>query len=123
MKKNVWIAITKSRPLPGCDIDMDGCEFYFADVFVPFDVDTGATALISVIDQVRSALTEAKFELADIILCAKFSSDEWVDQTDSLESMHELANKALGSTRVVLSGFRSEEIQGDYQYRYSINQM
>lgn len=91
---NVWIAATKSRALPGCGVDMDGCEFYFADVYVVLSEEAGPTAVASVVEQVRQALAGKQLELAEVSLCARFVPEEWLDQTGSIESMHELANKA-----------------------------
>lgn len=42
-EKYLWLIITKSRPLPDCEIDMDGCEFYFVDAFVPLDISNRQT--------------------------------------------------------------------------------
>lgn len=117
-KSNIWIAITKSRPLPGCEINMDGCEFYFADVFVPFKSSAGVIAIVPVINAVKDALREDKLELADVLLCAQFRPEEWVDQTGPIESLHELANEAIESEAIVFSGFRSEEIQELYHYTH-----
>lgn len=120
---DIWITITKSKPLPGCEINMDGCEYYFADTFVPLEPDVGANAIVSAINQVKDALSEKKLELAEILFCAKFSPDEWVDKTESIESLHELANKALKTGKIVFSGFRSEEIQELYCYKHSVQEI
>lgn len=122
-KDSVWIAITKSKPLPGCEIDVDGCEFYYADILVPLKNDTNATAMVSVIKQAQEALLEDKLELAEVLLCAKFLPEEWVDQTDGVEPLHELATKAVESQAIVFGGFRSEEIQELYQYKHTVQEM
>lgn len=119
----VWITITKSKPLPGCGIDMDGCDYYFADAFVPIKSDGGATAVVSAMSQVGEALLEVRLELAEVLLCAKFSPDEWVDKTQSIESLHELASQALKAGKIVFSGFRSEEIQELYCYQHSVQEV
>lgn len=119
---DVWITITKSKPLPGCEIDMDGCEYYFADAFVPLEPDAGATALVSVISRVTEALLEKKLELAEVLLCAKFSAEEWLDKTESIETLHQLANKAAAEGKIVFSGFRSEEIQALYHYKHTVQE-
>ncbi|MEY4588720.1 MAG: hypothetical protein RL497_796 [Pseudomonadota bacterium] len=120
---NTWIITTQSRPLPGCEIDMDGCEFYFADVFLPVATGGGATALIEAINKVKEALLLDKLELADVLLCAHFKPEEWVDQSDSAESLHELANKASETNSLVFSGFRSEEIQQLYHYTHTLREI
>lgn len=94
-QKDIWLTITKSRPLPGCEIDMDGCEFYFVDAFVPLDKNLGADSIPNAISKVKSALLEDKLELAEVIQCVKFLPEEWIDQTETDESLHDLATKAL----------------------------
>jgi len=118
-----WIITTQSRPLPGCEIDMDGCEFYFADVFLPVATGGGATALIEAINKVKEALLLDKLELADVLLCAHFKPEEWVDQSDSAESLHELASKASETNSIVFSSFRSEEIQQLYHYTHTLREI
>ena len=122
-EKNLWLTITKSRPLPGCEIDMDGCEFYFLDAFVPLDKSLGADSILNAISTVKSTLLEDKLELAEVILCVKFSPEEWIDQTESDEPLHELAAKALESDDVVFGSFRSEEIQDLYHYKHTIQEL
>ena len=122
-ERDVWIALTKSRPLPGCEIDIDGCEFYFADTYLAIDVDQRPFAITILAEKVKQALLSRKFELAEISLCARFIPDEWVGQTESIETMHVLSNKALESNRVVFSGFRSEEIQELYRYQHTVKEL
>lgn len=119
----LWLLVTKSRPLPGCEIDMDGCEFYFADTFVPVEAGVGATAAVSAINRTKDALAGKKLELADVLVCAKFAPEEWTDQTESIESIHDLANKAMESGVLVFSGFRSEEIQELYHYKHTVTEV
>lgn len=119
---NLWLAITKSRPLPGCEIDMDGCEFYFVDAFVPLDKSLGADSIPSAISKVKSTLLADKLELAEVIQCVKFLPEEWIDQTETDESLHDLATKALESNDVVLGTFRSEEIQEFYHYKHFVQE-
>jgi hypothetical protein len=119
----LWLVITKSRPLPGCEIDMDGCEFYFADTLVPTEADVGATAAVSAVNRTKDALAEKKLELAEVLVCAKFAPEEWTDQTDAIESIHDLASKALESGALVFSGFRSEEIQELYHYKHTVTEV
>lgn len=120
---DIWFAITKSKPLPGCEINIDGCEYYFADAFVPLETEAGATALAWAISNVTEALSEKKLELAEVLLCAKFSAGEWVDKTESIETLHQLANKAAAERKIVFSGFRSEEIQALYHYKHTVQEI
>ena len=122
-ERNLWLTITKSRPLPGCEIDMDGCEFYFVDAFSPLDKNLGAESIPNAINKVKSALLEDKLELAEVIQCVKFSPEEWIDQTESDEPLHELAAKALESDDVVFGSFRSEEIQELYHYKHTTQEL
>lgn len=121
-QKDIWLTITKSRPLPGCEIDMDGCEFYFVDAFVTLDKNLGADSIPNAISKVKSALLEDKLELAEVIQCVKFLPEEWIDQTETDESLHDLATKALESNDVVLGTFRSEEIQEFYHYKHFVQE-
>ena len=122
-EKNLWLTITKSRPLQGCEIDMDGCEFYFVDAFVPLDKNLGADSIPNAISKVKSTLLMDKLELAGVIQCLKFLPEEWIDQTETDESLHDLATKALQSNDVVLGTFRSEEIQELYHYKHTVQEV
>lgn len=122
-EKDVWIALTKSRPLPGCEIDMDGCEFYFADSFLAMEEEQRPVAIAILAEKVKEALLTRKLELEEISLCARFVNEEWVDQTDSIETMHALSNKALESNSVIFSGFRSEDIQELYHYHHTVKEL
>lgn len=121
-QKDIWLTITKSRPLPGCEIDMDGCEFYFVDAFVTLDKNLGADSIPNAINKVKSTLLADKLELAEVIQCVKFLPEEWIDQTETDESLHDLATKALESNDVVLGTFRSEEIQEFYHYKHFVQE-
>lgn len=122
-EKDVWIALTKSRPLLGCEIDMDGCEFYFADSYLAMDEEQRPIAIAVLAEKVKEALLTRKLELEEISLCARFVPEEWVDQTDSIEAMHALSNKALESNGVIFSGFRSEDIQELYHYHHTVKEL
>lgn len=122
-EKDIWIALTKSRPLPGCEIDMDGCEFYFADSYLAMDEEKRPVAIAVLAEKVKEALLARKLELAEISLCARFAPEEWVDQTDSIETMHALTKKALESSDVIFSGFRSEDIQELYHYHHIVKEL
>ena len=121
-KKSLWLAVTKSRPLPSCEIDIDGCEFYFVDAFVALNENFGADSIPLAIGKVKSALLEDKLELAEVIQCVKFLPEEWIDQTEADEPLHELAARALESDDVVFGVFRSEEIQEIYRYRHVVQE-
>jgi hypothetical protein len=121
--KQTWIVVTKSKPLEGCEIDFDGCDFYFADAYVALPKEMKSTqAIITALNKIEKVLEQDRLELTEIKLCAHFLPEEWIDQTDSIETMHALAASALETDDVVLSGFRSEEIQELYQYHHSVQE-
>ncbi|WP_232426984.1 hypothetical protein WKI13_04315 [Teredinibacter turnerae] len=101
---------------------MDGCEFYFVDAFVTLDQSLGADSIPNAISKVKSTLLADKLELAEVIQCVKFLSEEWIDQTEADESLHDLATKALEGDDVVLGTFRSEEIQEFYHYKHTVQE-
>lgn len=122
--KQTWIVVTKSRPLEGCDIDIDGCEFYFVDAYISLPEEIcSSKAITTILDKVEKTLNADRLELTEVKICARFFPDEWVDQTDSIDTMHSLANKSLETEEVVFSGFRSEEIQELYQYHHTVNEI
>ncbi len=123
-KKQTWFAVTKSRPLDGCNIDIDGCDFYFADAYVAIlEEACNARTLVIALDKIEKALQKEQLELSEVKICARFIPEEWVDQTDAIDTMHSLSNKALESEEVIFSGFRSEEIQDLYQYHHIISEV
>ena len=101
---------------------MDGFEFYFVDAFVPFDKSLGADSIPNAISKVKSTLQGDRLELAEVIQFVNFLPEEWIDQTEADESLHDLATKALESDDVVLGTFRSEEIQEFYQYKHAVQE-
>ncbi len=121
-EKYLWLIITKSRPLPGCEIDMDGCEFYWVDAFVPLDKNLGAESIPSAINKVKNTLLADKLELTEVMQCVKFLPEEWIDQTEAEKSLHDLATEALESDELVIGTFRSEEIQELYRYKHSVQE-
>jgi len=109
--------------MDGCDINMDGCEFYYVDALVPVSNSTERLSMDVVIEKPRATLFEHKFELSEVLLCTKFSPVEWVGQTKSVGSSHNLALRASETNSVVCGGFRSEEVQRLYRYKYSVSQL
>jgi len=119
--KDVWIAFTKSRPLEGCCIDFDGCEFYFADIYVSIEtIPDKLVALGDITEMVRHSLEENCLELVDISMLVRYKNGEWKSRTNSFNDVNALAVKAKQSSEIVFSSFRSEEIEELQAYRYSI---
>ncbi|MBU6953772.1 hypothetical protein [Hahella sp. HN01] len=121
---DVWIAFTKSRPLSGCSIDVDGCEFYFAEVYVPM-VSAGESPsnFEAILSKVKSELLENRLELADISALIRYEEDQWEIHSNSENDVNTFATLARLSESIVFSGFRSEEIEELTSYRYSISDL
>lgn len=120
--KEVWIVFTKSSPLEGCSIDIDGCDYYFAEACVP--VDTAPThSLDSIINKVRDELAKERLVLVDISKCIRYQEQEWSSNTAPNAELRKGAKKSLASGSIEFSGFRPEEIQQLYQYSYSDNEL
>ncbi len=119
-KSNVWLIITQSRPLPDCEIAMDGCEFYFADAFFPVAPNGRVDALLEAIGIVNDALMKDKLELTQVLFCGQFKPEEWEDTSGAGESLHDLADRSVANNCLVFSSFRAEEIQKLYHYTHKV---
>lgn len=120
--KEVWIVFTKNLPLEGCSIDVDGCDYYFAEAYVP--VDTAPTlSLDLIINNVRNELTKERLLLVDVSKCIHYKKQEWSSETAPNTELHKSAKKSLVSELIEFSGFRSEEVQKLYQYSYSVREL
>lgn len=120
-QSQVWILFIKSEPLAGCSIDMDGCDFYFAEAYVPVNAEElGATSFESIISRVKQSLLEDKLVLADISKFLRYTEEEWSSDSDMEKSAHLLAAEALSSGIITFSSFRSEEIEGLCRYRHKM---
>ncbi|ABC28322.1 hypothetical protein HCH_01464 [Hahella chejuensis KCTC 2396] len=121
---NIWIAFTKSRPLSGCSIDIDGCEFYFAEAYVPIiSAEESLPNLEVIMSKVKNALLENRLELADVSALIRYEEDQWEIHSDSENDVNAFAMLARLSESIVFSGFRSEEIEKLTSYRYSISDL
>jgi len=119
--KDVWVVFTKSRPLEGCDIDFDGCEFYFVDIYVPVETTPDKlVALGDITEMVRHSLEESRLELADISMLVRYENGEWKSKANSCNDVNALALQAKESSEIVFSSFRSEEIEELQAYHHSI---
>lgn len=120
--KDVWIVFTKSSPLEGCSIDIDGCDYYFAEAYVP--VDAGPIlSLDSIVNKVRDQLAKERLVLADISKCIRYQEKEWSSNSAPNAELHKGAKKSLVSGTIEFSGFRPEEIQELYQYSYEVGEL
>lgn len=121
MSKQVWIVFTKSEPLDGCDIDMDGCDYYCAEAYVPVDSsETHTASLESLVNQVKQELLDKRLTLVDIPKCLRYNESEWDSDSDMEKSAHLLAAKALSSGAIKFSSFRPEEIEDLCRYRHKM---
>ena len=122
--KEVWIVFTKSKPLAGCSIDMDGCDFYFSEAYVPVDRDEQEmTSLEKVVNCAKEALLEDRLVLNDVSKCLRYHKEHWDVDTVNNKEVRSMAAKALASSKVVFGGFRSEEIEELVQYRHSLKDL
>ncbi|PUA30459.1 MAG: hypothetical protein B0W54_08180 [Cellvibrio sp. 79] len=120
--KEVWIVFTKNSPLEGCSIDIDGCDYYFAEAYVPIDV-APILSLDSIINKVKDELAQARLALTDISKCIRYKEDEWSADTAPNAEVRKMAKKSLASGAIEFSGFRPEEIQELYQYTYNVREL
>jgi hypothetical protein len=122
--RQVWILFTKSEPLDGCSIDMDGCDFYFAEAYVPVDAeDFGITSFESILDRVKQSLLEDKLVLTDVSKCLRYNKEEWHFDSEMEKETHALAAKALSSGSIMFSGFKSEEIEELCRYHHGAREI
>jgi hypothetical protein len=121
--KEVWIVFTKNSPLEVCSIDIDGCDFYFAEVYVPIESNSGTTSLDTIINHAKDALAAERLVLVDVPKCVRYSEQEWTLDTAMNKEVHTLAKQALVSGAVQFGGFRSEEIEELCQYHLSMNEL
>ena len=119
--KEVWITFAKGRPLPGCSIDFDNCEFYFVDVFIPVDkgLRIDFTELTST---VQSVLSSARVELADIGQLIRYQSGQWSVKIDDENEIEECVKKALETNKPCNGGYRSQEVQDLTDYLHVISE-
>lgn len=121
MTKQVWIVFTKSKALDGCSIDMDRCDFYFSEIYVPADnEEIGAASLETILTRVKQSLLEDKLVLIDVSKCLRYRADEWPSETALDIAVHNLAERALTTGSIQFSSFRSEEIEALCRYKHKI---
>ena len=114
---DIWIIFTKSRPMDGCEIDMEGCEFYFTEVFVP------APNLSNAIDQAKGLLLKNKLELSEVSKGIRYTPSEWEKDTPQNRIINDKSNSAINLNIPQISPFRSEEIQEDMQYQHIVTEL
>lgn len=119
---DIWIVFTKSRPLPGCDIDFDDCEFYFSEAFVPT---SGSGELLNTFEEilrkVRNGLLDKKFELIDVSKIIRFDQKHWEVIDDNANELIAHAREFVSIKGIVFSGFRSEEVEGETKYKHIVS--
>ncbi|MFT7561222.1 MAG: hypothetical protein ACI93R_003148 [Flavobacteriales bacterium] len=71
--KSLWIVSTKSKPLDGCSIELDGSDFYYVECLIPASSFDEANGLI------ESLLQGKHMALLEVIKCEPYSSDSWKD--------------------------------------------
>lgn len=121
-KRDIWIAFAKTRPLPGCDLNFDGCEFYFCEAYVPVDgASSPENVFKEIIGKTRNGLLDIRFELVDISKIIRFDAPQWEVISDNGNDVHEFAQSAEACEYITFSGFRSEEIEEETQYKHTIS--
>ncbi len=124
VNKEVWIVFTKSEPLDGCSIDIDGCDFYFTEAYVPVESkDFNVTSLEPIVSRAKQSLLDDKLVLVDVSKCLRYREEEWLSNSEMDKEVHVLAAKALSSGTVRFGGFRSEEIEELCRYHHSMNEL
>ncbi len=121
--KDIWLVISKIKPIEGCTINHDGCEFYYVDGYVPVDSNQSVKALELISNIIEKSLREKRLELVEILLCCKFKNENWIDNTAAPESIHDLASKSLELNSVQFGRFRSEEFQELYVYQHKVDEL
>lgn len=124
MNKQVWIIFTKSEALEGCSIDMDGCDYYFAEAYVPVnDGEFGLTSLESILSRVKQSLLDDKLVLADVSKCLRYKEEEWRSDSEMEKEVRVLAAKAFSSGVITFSSFKSEEIEELCRYHHGMDEI
>ncbi|AMX01500.1 hypothetical protein [Microbulbifer thermotolerans] len=119
--KNIWIAFIKSRPLPNCDFDFDGGDFFFCEAYVPiYQSERPQHIFEEIIRKSKEKLQDKNLEIVDISMITRFDQSQWEVEGNSGNNPHELAKLAKESNNIVFSGFRSEEIEEETKYIHRI---
>lgn len=120
---DVWIVFTKCEPLEGCDVDFDGCDYYFAEAYVPVASKGDLIHLDAVISRAQAALAESQFELNEVSKCLRYMPEEWQADTPPNMEVNKYAREAAESGNVQFGGFRSEEIEELTQRRHVMTEL
>ena len=100
---------------------MLGCDFYFSEVYVPFGGQVNqVTSFENIVGKAKNALLERSLELTDVSMIIRYKKNEWEIKADSLNNVNELSERVLQSGELVISGFRSEEIEELHSYGHSV---
>ena len=119
--KQVWVIFTKSKPLPQCLINIDGGEYYFAEVCVAVETDKGIPPLDPIIEQARQHLLESHLELLDVYKCIRYVPEEWPEETLLNRQIHAAAQKAQETGDIGLGGYRSNEVEDECCYQHVVS--
>lgn len=102
INKPIWIVSCKARPLEGCSIKFDNSEFYFVESLVPANSSSKAQAPLS------AALSEARFELEEVISSKPYVAREWRDELQFPE-IEDAAQKSAQTGNLVFALFISQD--------------
>lgn len=86
--KNLWIVSTKSKPLSGCSIELDGSDFYYVECLIP------ATSFDEANGSIEHLLRDKRMELLEVIKCESYAPNAWKDlvQFPEIENAADYAN-------------------------------
>ncbi|HEY6530600.1 MAG TPA: hypothetical protein VIZ65_18075 [Cellvibrionaceae bacterium] len=110
-KHEVWIVFTKNEALDDCSIDVDGCDYYFVEAFVPVSASDASNQLDGIVKRVKAALAEDYLELKAVSKCLLYKPQEWQADTVLNKEINKYAQKAMATGLVEFGSFRSEEIE------------
>ncbi len=117
---DVWVVFTRSKPLPGCPIDIDESKYYFSEVFVPLPEGADWRQIAGIMVRVEQCLQESRLELIDVSKIIRYVENEWSEAVPMNAAIQALAEKSRVSEGVEISVFRSEEIEADCRYRHAV---
>ncbi|WP_020409140.1 hypothetical protein [Hahella ganghwensis] len=121
---DVFLLSVKVRALEGSSIDMDGCEFYYVEIFVPVDSTLGFEQKIAVaIDSSKEVLSSDNLQLEEISKLLLFKEAEWKGEGEFNDELREEARKSLATGKVCKGAFRSEEIEEECEYSISLDDL
>ncbi len=86
--------LQKSEASDGCSIDIDGCDYYCAEAYVPVEgSELHIASLESIINRVKQELLGKRLTLVDIPKCLRYNESEWSSDLDMAKRLIYLQQK------------------------------